>query len=343
VGFDNNLQRINLHNFSVLHKNRIIKLKNKISEDLSKEEKEELNNFYFFLENEAIKIFNNPSPDLFFIHFDKWYHQNFGENADWLIMSLVRAITFSEPKELSTFYGLLVCSSFFEPCYSIQGGMELLNQKLISIAKPKILTGNKITKLEINNNRVNQIEINNKEKIKINEKDSVISSIPSKELADLLPNSSFKKQLEKIKYNGCGVTLLKTQKQLLDYDSGLLCAKNKGISIIIDESKYLGLNRLNKYIVILTPYKTGEKKIFEKTLMGARELIPNLDKNIENVEFFTWDYGLPIASPELFNIQKELLRNEFENLYLCGDYMGMPSLDACIESSKSTAKRILRR
>lgn len=341
--FENKLQRTNLHNFSVLHDNGIIKLTDTTSETLSKEEETELEKFSHFLENELPEIFVNPSTELYFIRFDEWYKENIGKNTVWIITSLVRSITFSEPKDLSAFYGLLVCSTFFEPCYSIKGGLELLNEKLLSIAKPKIMTKNQVTKLKIEDTKVTELEINHKKIIKIDEKDSVISTIPSKELSKLLPNSPLKKHLDEIKYNGCGVTLLKTKKHFLNEGSGILYTKNTGISAVIDESNYVGFNSLKGNIIILRPYKFGEKELFEKTFDEIKMLFPKIEKNIESIEYFNWDYGLPVASPHLFEIQEKLHQHKIDNLYLCGDYMGLPSLDACIEVSKIVAKKIKKK
>ena len=75
----------------------------------------------------------------------------------------------------------------------------------------------------------------------------------------------------------------------------------------------------------------------------AKQLIPNLEGNIESADFFTWDYGLPVGSPELFAIQEKIHGYDLKNLYICGDYMGLPSLDACIESSKSIAEKLVMR
>lgn len=338
--FENKLQRVNLHNFSVLHDKKIIKLKDNISEGASKEEKKELKKFYSFLENEAIDMFINPSTKLYFDGFDEWYKQNIGENTEWIITSLVRSITFSEPKDLSAFYGLLVCSTFFEPCYSIEGGLELLNEKLFSIAKPKIMKKNQVTKLTLKDTKVTEMELNHNKKIRIGEKDSVISTIPSKELVKILPSSSLKEQLNKIEYNGCGVTFLKTRKRFMTTGSGILYAKNTGISAIIDESGYVGFNSLKGNIVVLRPYRMGEKKIFEKTMEEIKRLFPNIEKDIESIEFFNWDCGLPVASPNLFSLHKKLHQHEMDNFYFCGDYMGLPSLDACVESSKIVAEKI---
>lgn len=341
IRFDNNLQRINLQNFTVINKDRMISLEDKNSDEFSNCEKEEFIKFYTYLEEDLIEILKNPSKELFSINFDRWYKKNIGKNSDWLIKGLIRAITFSEPKYVSSIYGLLVCSTFFEPCYTINGGMDLINKKLLSISNPKIMTRNEITSLKLKNNKIELLELNHKRKMKIEKKDSVISTIPSKELAKLLPDSILKKQLDKIEYNGCGVILIKTKKQMLNYNSGLLFTKNYGISIIIDEGKYIGFKSRKGYIVILVPYQKEEKQIFEKALEEVKSLIPELEKNIVTIEYYNWDYGLPIANTEFFNLQSKIFENKLENLHICGDYMGMPSLDTCIESTKLAAKKII--
>ena len=338
--FENKLIRANIHNFSILHKNYLIKFMEDKSENLSDEENKELQRFRYFLKKKFPEIFLNPPIEIYSAYFDEWYKEYIGENTVWFISSLVKSITFSEPEDLSAFYGLIVCSTFFETCYSIKGGLELLNVELLSIARPKIMKKKRITNLQIKNNKILELEINHEETIKIDKKDRVISTIPAGELSKLLPKCELKKQLNKVEYKGCGVVYLKVNKDVLNEGSGILTTEPNGISAAIDESNFLGIHSLRGNLVFLKPYKFGKKEVFENALEEIKIMFPGIEKNIERVEYFKWDYGLPVASRNFFDIQDKLINQNIENLYLCGDYMGLPSLDACFERARDIANEI---
>ncbi|HMA83266.1 MAG TPA: FAD-dependent oxidoreductase [Candidatus Thermoplasmatota archaeon] len=335
----NELVKINLDNFTILHNNQMLKLKHGNSNSFSEIENKELIKFISFLKQNTIDIFNKPDQKIISMNFEEWYRKEIGSNTDWFINALVRAITFTNPFNLSALYGLLVCSTFFEDCFSLRGGLENLNKKLLSISKPKILTKHEVKKIKIRNNQVESLIVNGKA-IQVDKKDFVISTVPSKILSKLLPESNLSDYLRKIEYGKCGVTVLKTKKNLLNHGSGILSTKSKGISIIIDESAYTGMNFKKGYITILTPYINPKDDIFDISLKEAKDIMPELENNIEEKRFYKWEYGLPIGSPKIFELQRKILENDIENLLICGDYIGMPSLDACIESSKMAAKFI---
>ena len=106
-------------------------------------------------------------------------------------------------------------------------------------------------------------------------------------------------------------------------------------------SKIINFKSEKGYILILTPYKSSDN-VFEDTLLEANNLIKNLEENTEETHFFDWTYGLPTASSELFINQKKIANHEIKNLHICGDFMGIPSLDACVESSKFVADEIIK-
>ena len=85
----------------------------------------------------------------------------------------------------------------------------------------------------------------------------------------------------------------------------------------------------------LIPFR-GKMRDAEKTALNCiSQAIPDFEESIENSWSENWELGLPICSPNLFQIQDEIRELAPENLKITGDFMGMPSLDACVESAKS--------
>jgi len=177
--------------------------------------------------------------------------------------------------------------------------------------------------------------------ITVNDNDRVISSVPAQIIGEWLPHSELQELLDKIKYKGCGVTLLEASKSPLENSSGVLYPDEKGISAIIDQGRFFGFDSENKYILVLRPFEGDEDDIFEKSIEELREVAPDWERHIKSRDYFEWNYALPVASPRFFKYQREIENsNKIENLYLCGDYMGLPSLDACVKSAKSVAEKV---
>jgi predicted NAD/FAD-dependent oxidoreductase len=55
---------------------------------------------------------------------------------------------------------------------------------------------------------------------------------------------------------------------------------------------------------------------------------------------YYWGYALPVCSPE-FHLNLYKVNEIFlDNIYLCGDYMSLPSLDGAIESGRLAAEKL---
>lgn len=341
LNLENDLRKASLPDISIHHEGRSLKLKDRLSKELEDDEKTELKRFYSFIEKLDEDFFQNPPENILFENFDNWYRENIGKKTVWFISSLVRAITFSTPKEISAFFGLVVCITFFEPCYSIQGGLGYLNKRLLSSSRPKIIKNTKITGLTLKGGGIREMIPEGGKPITVNDNDRVISSVPAQIIGEWLPKSELKELLDKIKYKGCGVTLLEASKSPLENSSGVLYPDEKGISAIIDQGRFFGFDSENKYILVLRPFEGDEDDIFEKGMEELREIAPDWERHIKSRDYFEWNYALPVASPRFFKYQREIeTSNKIENLYLCGDYMGLPSLDACVKSARSVAEKV---
>jgi len=51
---------------------------------------------------------------------------------------------------------------------------------------------------------------------------------------------------------------------------------------------------------------------------------------------------LPTCTKKLHLLQQEIteITNQYDNFAICGDFMGLPSLDACVESAKKAAEKL---
>ncbi len=302
--------KINSNNFS------------KIEENTSSELKE-FKKTMQLIEN----IIQEMPAELFETDFEKWYKKNIGPNSIWFVDSLLKSITFSKAKDVCAFYGLIACQSFFMKTYTFEEGLsKILNElnKNIKIEKDEL------TNINFSKDKVSSFCLKNKKVSVLNEK--LITAIPSNVLSKIVDEKELSKKLGKIDYGGCSVLVVKTKKQITIKEPGIIFTNNKKIAAIL---KY------EDYYTILAPYKNSQKSFTQEELIKELKIVTNTE-DINVVSQKSWDYGLPTCSPKLANIQEEILEitNRYDNFAICGDFMGLPSLEACVESAKNAVKKI---
>ncbi len=331
---------VSLSKFYANRNSEFVSINNGTSTQLSDEEKVQIKLFYKKI-LETLPLVETFPEELIKKPFEKWYLENIGKESKWIIDGMMQAITFTSPKNQSALYGIIVCGTFFSDCYSLNGGLKKINEKLINISKPKIKLNQKIDFINFNEDKVKTISINKKT---MPIKNNLISSIPSIELSKIIETSELSKKLKKITYNGCATLIIETDKKLLNNDSGILYTnKNEKISVLIDESNYYNFKNKKNVLGFLFPYKNrpNEKEMITLALKKVSELT-NINFKINKKEIYYWDYGLPEFNYKTYKLQQEIneISNSYSNFAICGDFMGLPSLDACVESAKNAVQKI---
>lgn len=331
---------VSLNNFCANRNSELISIKNGESKQLSIEEKRQIKTFKEKI-TETLPLVESFPEDLIKISFEEWYKKTIGKESIWLINGMMRAITFTEPRNQSALYGIIVCGTFFSTCYSLTHGLKMINEKLIKLSNPNIMLNQKVEFINLHNEISTSILVNNKLK-KV--KNGLASCLPSNVLTNSIDKSELSKKIKKISYNGCAVLILETDKRLLNNDSGILYTNPKDlVAVLIDESEYYNFKNKKNIIGLLFPYK---KRLTEKMMINTAikkiNEINNIDFNIENKSIYYWDYGLPEFNYKNYSLQnniKEIMKN-YKNFAICGDFMGLPSLDACVESAKDAAIKL---
>jgi len=67
------------------------------------------------------------------------------------------------------------------------------------------------------------------------------------------------------------------------------------------------------------------------------------EEEIIDYRIYNWEYALPVCSPEFHQNLLKINEISLDNVYLCGDYMSLPSLDGAIESGKVAAGRLMQK
>jgi len=328
LSLDKSLTETSIDNLDLMLDSKLIKINDTKYKDFDKTQSKELEKFRLSLLN----CNKNPismNSELFLINFQEWYYQNIGKETIWFPDALLKSITFTDSKKVCAFYGILACQSFFIKTHTFHQGMSALINKL---KKDINIENSKITNISFSKESVGSITESTGKIIKV--KKGLISAIPSNELYKIVEEKCLAKALKKIPYNGCSVLVIEPKNKMLINSKGILTPESKIISAILNTGKYC---------TILAPYdnKKGEAKK-EKILKEFDKLSLDFDKKL--IYYKNWDYGLPEFNKKTYKLQKDIqyLTNNYSNFAICGDFMGLPSLDACVESGYNAAKKLMQ-
>lgn len=322
---ENSLKETTIDKLSMQHKQELFKINDNFSE-LNEVMAKKLNEFKTFL-SKSDELLEKMPKELFETNFNKWYKKNFDKDTIWFIDSLLKSITFIESKDVCAFYGIIACQSFFTKTYTFEKGLSEIINKLKE--KTKVESA-EVRQISFSSGNAT-IFFDKNEKISKNG-DKIISAIPSNKLAKILEEKELANVLKKMPYAGCSVLVANSDAPLTKKTNGIIFSKKQKISAILKNEEYY---------TILAPYKKDQTAPNQKILLNELKKITNND-NIEITCFKNWDYGLPTCSPKMFKYQQKIIEitNQYDNFAICGDFMGLPSLDACVESAKKAVLKI---
>ena len=339
------LQRFDLSDFLVSYENHAL-LESRTVLELSKVETGEIAELERFLGGVSRQKFAKLYGELSQETFSKWYCEQFGGEMKWLMDSMCKGITFSSSDEMSAIYGIAVISSFFSEAYGLERGMiQLIDSLEGAISKnAEIRLNSEVKRINFDGNAAKEIEISGGKPFQVSagktlpvsKNDKIVSALPAPILAKLVSDEKpLSKALKKIKYGGCSAVVFQTSGKFFGKRLGALFY-DEPVTIAYDCARKFGNDiSENGVIIALMPFR-GKMRDAEKTALNCiSQAIPDFEESIENSWSENWELGLPICSPNLFQIQDEIRELAPENLKITGDFMGMPSLDACVESAKS--------
>ena len=312
------IKKTNFNKFYIEKNETLINIHSKSFGGLSKAEQKEFKLFKQMLNNCEDFLFKN-SQELQNTTFSQWYQKLYGGESLWICDAFLRSITFSTSKELNALYGIIACQSFFLKTYTFPKGMEYV---ITQLSKHKKIIRSQIEHIEFNRNKVETVQYNNK----VLPCRKLTSAIPSSALSKIVSDHELSKHLSKVPYGGCEVIVIKTKNELTKGKPGIITPERKTISAIIK-------NR--DYYTILAPYM----KVPPAESMVLEELGVLPEKTVTSLH---WDYSLPTCTKKLHLLQQEIteITNQYDNFAICGDFMGLPSLDACVESAKKAAEKL---
>ncbi|MEA2076046.1 MAG: FAD-dependent oxidoreductase [Euryarchaeota archaeon] len=149
-----------------------------------------------------------------------------------------------------------------------------------------------------------------------------------------------------IKYARCTYLILRLNKRLWTKDWGIFTPKDFPISFITDETlKFSEKSRDNTILGVIIPesLESTQERLLNSVINKLSDFFSISEEEIIDYRIYNWEYALPVCSPEFHQNLLKINEISLDNVYLCGDYMSLPSLDGAIESGKVAAGRLMQK
>jgi len=338
LGLEGETREFDLSRFLVSDGKRTVSLKFNEEAGFSEAESRELDKFSSIVTGMGD---GTPSvPRTGSANFFCWYKENVGSASLWIAEAFLRAIAFASPHELDAFYGIIAFSSFLAPSITIRGGLSRLSEQAKLKAKAaQFHFREPVSSIQFTGSKAVEVKTP-KNVFKIGESDKVVLALPYPIASSLLragKSSPFANA--EIAYCGCAASLQTYGEKPLGDKLGIMFSgKNMPVAAVFENTLKTAESELGSVVTSLMPYSGGRPAENEILTAASRQV--GLGKPLAT-QIVYWDYGLPLASPEFFKNQALLEARLPQNVFLAGDFMGLPSLDAAIESSRACAEKIL--
>ncbi len=326
VGIEKTLRKINM-NFSLYDGEKLLSL-SIINLLKNMSFKEELETAKLFAKIKKIKGILDSLPadavdsEYTAKTFETWYLENIGEMMLWLYDSLLRSIGFVTSEKISALYGLIIIRALFEQCYSFNKGLtELTGSILNTMHDLNIRKGTIVETLDL-------IDF-----------DRIVLSVPFPEAKKMLDELHY----IDIEYSNCTYLILNLNKRLWKKDWGIFTPKDFPISFITDETlKFSEKSRDNTILGVIMPENSefNEERLLNFVINRLSDLFSISNEEIISYRIYNWKYALPVCSPDFHQNLQKINEIFLDKVYLCGDYMSLPSLDGAIESGRLAAVRL---
>jgi len=329
AGIERNLKKINM-NFSFHDGEKLLSLSMiNLIKNISIKEKLEITKLFAKIKKISKTLDYLPADNVNSEYttetFESWYQENIGERMLWLYDSLLRSISFVTSERVSALYGLIIIRALFEQCYSFNTGLsELINSML---------------------NEMKDFDVHREttvEKLDLTEFDKVVLSIPFPEARRLVRELN----VVNIRYSTCNYLILSLNKRLWVKDWAIFTPRDFLISFITDETlKFSEKSKDNSILGIIIPeiLESNQERLLGFVINKLNDLFSISEEDIIDYRIYKWEYALPVCSPEFHQNLRKIKEISLDNVYLCGDYMSLPSLDGAIESGRLAADRLTQK
>lgn len=288
----------------------------------------------------------------------EYTRRNFGDEIlEYVLQPVTSALTLGEPEDVSAAYGYGLLWYGTGGLGTLKKGIGYLADSLASNVSD-IRLETEATRVVMEDRRVRGVEIKSGKKTDFLEADNVICTAIAPVAADLLEElpRRMTRTLSRIRYSSTVHAMFAVSGKPLGDMYGIATPRREGLSMpgVIDNS--------NKYSAYAPPgssiihtYTFGgfsqemmdwdDDRIAEKFIQEIQMIVPQFPDEPLFREIFRWpEAAVGLCSPgQITSVQRlKTGLKEYRGLHLAGEYMGMPSVEAAIDSGIRAADRVLK-
>jgi protoporphyrinogen oxidase len=288
-------------------------------------------------------------------NFSSWFKTNFSESLlEYFAQPIVSSLSLVTPEKISTTYGLtLLNSALRKQTYTMNGGVGVISLTLSKALEEKgirILKGSEIKKILIKNNTVKGVYIGNK----LLRADKIVSSAPIPNFLNIINSNNKFKKLKSIKYSPCIHLWIAFHSKLFKKNFAYLFPRiewKDHFAIIETSLKSETHVPKGRGMIELFVFEDHARQLIRKSDDAIKKKLINdltnifaidIEKHVDWFKIARFENGMPIHSPNYFAHINQLFNNNIEGLYFCGDYVGLPSLEAAVSSGLEAAKEVIK-
>jgi protoporphyrinogen oxidase len=329
TGIEKNLKKINM-SFSFHDGEKLLSLSTiNLIKNTSIKEKLEIAKLFAKIKKIGEILESLPADDINSEYttktFEAWYLENMGERMLWLYNSLFRSIGFVTSEKISALYGLVIIRALFEQCYSFNKGLTELIDSMLKGMK------------DLNIHKGTIVEI-----LDSTEFDKIVLSVPFSEAKKLVRELN----VGDMEYYNCTYLILSLNKRLWTKDWGIFTPKDFPISFITDETLKFGERSMDNTILgVIVPEssESNQERLLSFVINKLSDFFSISEEEVIDYRIYNWEYALPVCSPQFHQNLRKIKEISLNNVYLCGDYMSLPSLDGAIESGRLAAGKLMQK
>ncbi len=284
--------------------------------------------------------------------------KNYGEEIlEYAIQPVISALTLGEPEEISAAYALALISWGVPGLLTTTDGVGLLAESLSAKVK-NIVTGVEVERVVVEKNRVKGVVVRKKRKKEKIEAKRVICCVTASHAARILAgvDSFITENLSRITYSSCVHVIFALPQKIMGNTYAIAIPRKERLLFcgLTDNS-----NKLDTYAPqecsLLHVYTFGkhakqligesDKVIKRRVSEDIKSVLPSFSDDQIFCDIVKWEEAVCLSPPGKIAAVARLIKEieKYRGLYIAGEFMGMPSVEAALASGIKAAESILER
>jgi oxygen-dependent protoporphyrinogen oxidase len=278
------------------------------------------------------------------------------EILEYVIQPADSALSLGDPEELSAAYGMGLLWYGAFGLSTTTSGIGYLATSLSSNVK-NIRLNTTAAKIVLDGKQVKGVEIADGSRTEFIEADNVICGTLAPQAADMLPDlpAAMLDTLSGIKYSACTHVMMATRGKVMGEIYAIATPRREGLSVagFTDNANkaptYAPPNTSLIHFFTYGKYARemldwDDEKIQRKMTDEIQMVVPQFPDEPLFCEIFRWPEAVCLSSPgQITAVQKlKVGMREYPGLHLVGEYFGMPSVEAALNSGVKAANKVIK-